>query len=365
MSTRILSAFNPLKRVGFAVLLYAHCAFAQPYEPTYLLDVTGGYQDWQSPGLVIRIVLTSVVMPTNSSLRIYWGNNLSTSDFLDFGRFDSTGREIGWQDASFDAGFTVPAGDVDGDGYADIMRTLCVWYDAQCHLYPCLFLGGPGVFDTLADWVGDLTTMRFTTNVGDYNGDGRDDYTSRPLSAQYFGLYFGQEPPLSQEYEWEHTPNRNHMGFGDVNGDGFSDFGMSYFMGSVGIARTEIFLGSTEADSVADVVIERSTGDNERNGRIVGDLNGDGFDDVLTHFSSWSEGQRWLLYYGGIEMDTEIDDELVWGDGIGAEYVTPLGDINADAFDDYAFYENNEGLDINHIEVWLGATVTHRTCVDS
>ncbi|MBL0062666.1 MAG: hypothetical protein IPP40_14570 [bacterium] len=180
---------------------------------------------------------------------------------------------------------------MNGDGNADIMRTLCVWYDDGCHFYPYLFLGGAGAFDTLADWSGDMTAMEFITNVGDYNGDGKDDYTSRPLSAQNFGFYLGGVPPLSQIPEWEHIPNRSHMGFGDVNGDGFSDFGMSYFIGSQETARTEIFLGSPEADSIADVVFERTTGEIEWNGRIVGDINGDRYDDVMTQFMSWSIGQ--------------------------------------------------------------------------
>ena len=55
MKPRILSAFNLLKRVGFAVLLLG-VAHAQPYEPTYLLDVTGevgqylGFSCFQSVG---------------------------------------------------------------------------------------------------------------------------------------------------------------------------------------------------------------------------------------------------------------------------------------------------------------------------
>ena len=54
--TRILSVFNLLKRVGFAVLLLGGLLYAQPYEPTYLLDVTGevgqylGFSCFQSVG---------------------------------------------------------------------------------------------------------------------------------------------------------------------------------------------------------------------------------------------------------------------------------------------------------------------------
>ncbi|MBL0062667.1 MAG: T9SS type A sorting domain-containing protein [bacterium] len=53
-------------------------------------------------------------------------------------------------------------------------------------------------------------------------------------------------------------------------------------------------------------------------------------------------------------MDTEIDETFIWGDGLGAPgHVTPLGDINADDFGDFAFYT---GPNNNHIEVWLGGS---------
>ncbi|MBL0063265.1 MAG: T9SS type A sorting domain-containing protein [bacterium] len=260
-------------------------------------------------------------------------------------------------------GFTVQAGDVNGDGYADFMRTLCIWYDDHCHLYPYLFLGGPSVFDTLADWSGDLTVIEFITNVGDYNGDGKDDYTSRPLSAQYFGLYLGGVPPLSQIPEWEHVPNRAHMGFGDVNGDGFSDFGMSYFIGSQDLSRMDIFLGSAEGDSIP-LVYQYGPGEPgiEGFGRIVGDINGDNFDDIISYFTAFEIGARKYVYFGSESLDFERDDEFIWGNGNAAPlYVTPLGDINDDGFDDYAHYYDYQQPPIDHIEVWLGGSPLPRS----
>ncbi len=367
--TRILSVFNFLKRVGFAVLLLgASLAQAQPYEPTFLLDVTGeigesiGAYDLQTLGDQNGDgrddFLTLVTEPnTGSHLRMYFGSVDGSESFVEFGGFDTTGREFFWLDAEFDAGFTVPAGDVNGDGYADIMRTLCVWYDGHCDLYPYLFLGGPGVFDTLADWVGDLSVLEFITNVGDYNGDGRDDFTKRPLSAQYFGLFLGSEPPLSQVYEWEHTPNRNHMGFGDLNGDGFSDFGMSYVLNSQDLSKMDIFLGSAEADSVPGLVYEYGPAHNEseKYGRIVGDVNGDGYDDIITSFSSFVRGPHKNVYFGGEDMDFVADAEFEWEAGeFMPRFATPLGDVNDDGFNDYAFHEEWEGFGVNKIEVWLG-----------
>ncbi|MBL0063314.1 MAG: VCBS repeat-containing protein [bacterium] len=205
-------------------------------------------------------ILTTVRSSQNSvDLRLYYGNNANEEDFIDFGRFDTTNDRYGWSDAAFDAGFTVPSGDLNGDGFRDILLSL--YRRSVGNGYsPALFLGGPGVFDTLADWSGTLTDLIYITNVGDYNGDGKDDYTSRPLSAQNFGFYLGGVPPLSQIPEWEHIPNRAHMGFGDVNGDGFSDFGMSYFIGSQDLSRMDIFFRLARSGFHSGLVYQRPRG---------------------------------------------------------------------------------------------------------
>ncbi|MBL0062226.1 MAG: VCBS repeat-containing protein [bacterium] len=206
-----------------------------PYGPTFLLDVTGEINqrigafylqslgDQNGDGL--DDILTTVRSSQNSvDLRLYYGNNANEEGFIDFGRFDTTNDRYGWSDAAFDAGFTVPSGDLNGDGFRDIFLSL--YRRSVGNGYsPALFLGGPGVFDTLADWIGDLTDMLYITNVGDYNGDGKDDFTKRTLNPGPFNFYLGDFPYQILLFGRAFDNYSAHMGFGDVNHDGYSDFG--------------------------------------------------------------------------------------------------------------------------------------------
>ncbi|MBK6766759.1 MAG: VCBS repeat-containing protein [bacterium] len=349
------------------LLLLVSLAHAQPYEPTFSLDVTGeinqhlgfsglqalGDQDGDGYDDIITYLSSGEDTP---GLRIYYGNNSGQIEYTEFGRYPPTEYTYGWGDAAFDAGFTIPAGDVNGDGYADIMRDLCV-YDFDCEFHTVFFLGGPGVFDTLADWIGDATDMLFTTNVGDYNGDGKDDFTKRTLNTGSFGFYLG-DFPLSNSAVWSRFDNYSaHMGFGDVNHDGYSDFGRVILLSDSGYVRAELFLGSPAADSLPALVRVRPSGAGgtfEYYHRIVGDINGDTYDDIISYVTSFVSGTRKYVYWGSEIMDLAEDVVLEWANDDVPLYVAPLGDINADGFDDFAHYRDYLDPPTNRIEVWLG-----------
>ena len=80
----------------------------------------------------------------------------------------------------------------------------------------------------------------------------------------------------------------------------------------------------------------------------IGDLNGDGFDDIII---VGSEPIRSELYYGGDPMDTIPD--MTFGDGI-AQYYKPekLGDVNGDEIDDFALVRYQYGV-LEEIWVYL------------
>ncbi|MBU1637847.1 hypothetical protein KKC97_09300, partial [bacterium] len=186
----------------FAIILLLACAcFAQPYEPIILLDVTGEIGDQLGFAMLLPVgdqnedgkdeVLTWVSLDTwRTELRLFWGTDDGTTEYVQFGRVDSTELDYFWDDPRF----TVAAGDVDGDSQADLFLDLARRTPQHTVEYCLVLFRGGSEFDTIPDWFGEWGNMQFTTNVGDYDGDGRDDVTRRPLNGNYFGFYRSDNP---------------------------------------------------------------------------------------------------------------------------------------------------------------------------
>lgn len=116
---------------------------------------------------------------------------------------------------------------------------------------------------------------------------------------------------------------------GDINHDGFSDI----LIGSM--ENNYVFLGSSSMDSVADIILPGSS-------TIAGkgDYDSDGFSDVITGDPSddtnGEDAGRVSLYYGGLQMDA-APDAMFYGepahDRFGSS-VSCAGDLNHDGYDD-------------------------------
>ena len=136
---------------------------------------------------------------------------------------------------------------------------------------------------------------------------------------------------------------------GDINGDGFMDLvagAPGYGDGEVEEGAVQVYLGS--AAGVSETVSQRLTL-NRAAARLgtsvagVGDVNGDGFDDVAAGAPGYGEGQAEegavLLYLGSATGLSTSPVRLIEGGQAGAQLgfsVVGIGDINNDGFDDLA-----------------------------
>jgi VCBS repeat protein/FG-GAP repeat protein len=221
----------------------------------------------------------------------------------------------------------VTAGDVNRDGYADML--------VGGGAFAQLFLGGrAGVARTAALNLPSLSTdAQLVIGGADFNGDGNPDAIVGSISGGG-QLFFGNGRTLVPGGPFQ-------VGFsglaGDFNADGFADLanGVVQTGGPTGAFTTFQAIAGTSAYATA------------------GDTNADGFSDVLTSISSLfgvPEGQR--LYFGGRIGCTTTECPrfvplLVPGTLSGGPFIATgaggVGDLNGDGFDDVAYFQPGEG----------------------
>ncbi len=270
------------------------------------------------------------------------------------------------------------AGDVNGDGFADIVAG-SEWSDADApnggRAY--VFFGGSG-----ADEIADLTLQvpilqsRSLTGYsvaipGDMNGDGWPDIAVGSPVSQFMGrvfLYWGG-PSLDAKSDRTLGGLRSLeffgaalAGVGDANGDGFVDLwvGAPRFVAvnsqADRVGRGYLFYGGPTADGIVDVLFEaRPIGgivDQLQFGTSVapaGDVNRDGFDDFLV--GQPADGAintgRAYLYHGGIPVHRAPDRAFLPPASRfrAGTSVSPAGDFDADGFADFLVGAPDSGED--------------------
>lgn len=271
-----------------------------------------------------------------------------------------------------DWGFALePAGDVNGDGYADLLvqSSLPENYSQVASVY--LYLGAPGGIDP--------TPRRFfaehpffpeavvAKGVGDLDGDGYADaavvvpFVSGPIWQDEALVYRGSPEGFIAEPAWRASEVGEGLAgirlagpAGDVNADGYGDFLLSADAVGAWTGRYSngayLFFGSASGPrrTPASVLTrEQSNMDFARGFQPVGDVNGDGYGDVVIYSErgSWSntDPQSYFLHlYLGSESGLAptpaweaaewhpMDFHTGWG-ALGA------GDFNGDGKTDFAF----------------------------
>jgi hypothetical protein len=109
------------------------------------------------------------------------------------------------------------------------------------------------------------------------------------------------------------------------------------------LSRVYIFFGGSQMDAAADVVLEAEGALHQFGWSVAcaGDLNKDTYDDLVvgaSYYGSLADAQRGRLYvyFGGNPMDTTADVELSGENSYAwlGHSVAGAGDVNADGFDD-------------------------------
>ncbi len=271
---------------------------------------------------------------TQGAAYIFFGD--STMDDLYDLRLvgENAGDRFGYSVAS--------AGDVNGDGYEDIVVGAYLYDDGTNTDAGAayIFFGGPSMDNTYdVKMVGENAGDHFGATVagaGDVNGDGYadvivgadsyDDGTNTSAGAAY--IFFGG-PSMDNTYDvkmigegaW-HLFGFDVASAGDVNGDGYDDVivGAVYYStaGNTHLGAAYIFYGGSSMDNTYDVKV---TGENaeDRLGVSVagaGDVNYDGYDDIIVGAYGYDDGTQLeagaaYVFLGGNPMDNAYDVKMV------------------------------------------------------
>ncbi len=253
------------------------------------------------------------------------------------------------------------AGDVNGDGYDDVLVAASGYANNAGRVF--LYLGSPNgisatpVMTYTGENPGDY--MNTASAAGDINNDGYDDVV---ISARHFDssrgkvyVYYGSPAGLAQ------TPALTLLGesqgdyfghtistAGDVNGDGYADVVIGAPLYASGVGRAYVYHGGPGGLAASPAFVATGTTGSipSRNSRMgysvasAGDVNGDGYDDIIVgaqYFSTVHQEGRAYVYLGSAGGLNTAPAWFVTGENSMSYLgytVSGAGDVNNDGYDD-------------------------------
>lgn len=255
------------------------------------------------------------------------------------------------------------AGDVNGDGYADIVAGADGYSRAYVYLGSASGLNTTPAFTVTGEAPGTLFGYSVGT-VGDVNGDGYADvivgtpgYINLPGQAftgrvyVYLGSAIGLNNTPAVTLTGETTGDYFGVAVGtagDVNGDGYTDVvigasGNSNFRG-----RVYVYLGSANGlNATPSFTATGQFGSDNFGGWVstAGDVNGDRYDDIIVGAIGYAS--VYLGLASGMSTTPSFTASSPGFGGFFGSIVGTAGDMNSDGYADILFggsgYNNNTG----------------------
>jgi hypothetical protein len=283
------------------------------------------------------------------------------------------------------------AGDVNGDGYDDVLVGAYVYDNGETdegRAY--LYLGSSSGPSSSPSWTaeGNQASAYFGSSVasaGDVNNDGYDDvlvaalfYSNGETFEGRVFLYLGSSSGLSSTPSWTAEGNQAFAYFGrsvacagDVNNDGYDDviIGAYYYDDpETNEGCAFLYLGSASGLSASPSWIGENNQANAWFGYSVssaGDVNNDGYDDVVVGAVGYDnpdlyEGSAYL-YLGSASGLSASPSWSAESDQANAYFgvVSHAGDVNGDGYDDVlvgAYFYDNDTLDEGRVYLYDGSS---------
>ncbi len=279
------------------------------------------------------------------------------------------------------------AGDVNGDGFGDLIVG-APWFDngQTDEGRAFLYLGSASGLSPSASWTAEsnqgLAQFGFSVaSAGDVNGDGHGDvvigassWDNSQTNAGRAYVYHGSSTGLSSTPAWsvEGDQLNGYLGYsvasaGDVNGDGYADVVIGvwqYDNGQTNEGRALAYHGSAAGLTVAaawSAEINHAISYFGVSVASAGDVNGDGYSDVVIGADNYEQRGRAYVFHGGASglsnTPAWIGDTFMLGGYYGTS-VSSAGDVNGDGYSDVVIgsptYGNASGF-VGRAYVYYGS----------
>jgi hypothetical protein len=282
------------------------------------------------------------------------------------------------------------AGDVDGNGYSDVLVATPNYDDGLTNVGRAfLYVGSPAGLSASAAWMAESNQASAqlgssAATAGDVNGDGYADlivgapgYDNGQVDEGRVFVYHGSAIGPPSGASWTAEGNQPGARFGssastagDVNGDGYADVVIGapfYDNGQVDEGRTVVYHGSAAGlKATVNWKVESNQVGAQFGASVgsAGDVNGDGYGDVLVGSPLFNSGQvdegRAFLYRGsssGLSTGAAWTAESNQADARFGSSVGTAGDVNRDGYSDVVIgaplYDNGQ-TDEGRVYVYHG-----------